>query len=75
MHEMCSMVEEIAQLSKNLELQIQAKKPEIENASLNIANLQRKVDEQTTRADKEFVAMKRRQYELTDLFSTSLEEQ
>ena len=42
---MCSMVEELAQMSKSLEFQIQKKQPEIESTTLNIANLQRKIDE------------------------------
>ena len=45
MHEMCSMVEELAQMSKGVENQLSKKQPEIEGASLNIANLQRKMDE------------------------------
>jgi hypothetical protein len=53
MHEMCSMVEEIAQMSKTIETQIAFKKPEIESATLNIANLQRKLDEQCRKTESD----------------------
>ena len=36
MHEMCSMVEEIAGMTKKFEFQINAKRPDVENLSHNI---------------------------------------
>ena len=39
MHEMCSMVEELATMTRGLELSINQKRPEIDSASMNIANL------------------------------------
>ena len=39
MHEMCSMVEQLAGMTRQMENTLAAKKPEIESASLNIANL------------------------------------
>ena len=39
MHEMCSMVEEIAQMNKGLEYQLELKKPEIEANSNAVESL------------------------------------
>ena len=60
MHEMCSMVEELAQMSKGLEFQLTKKQPEIEGASLNIANLQRKMDEAQRSHDNDLNMIKKR---------------
>lgn len=60
MHEMCSMVEELAQMSKGIEFQLNKKQPEIEGASLNIANLQRKMDEAQRNQENELNIIKKR---------------
>lgn len=73
MHEICSMVEDIATMAKGLEHQIMLKKPEIESANLNIANLTRKMDESTRYTNGEIQQLKKRQIELTELYSTCLD--
>ena len=39
MHELCFMVEQLATMTRGFENQLGAKKPEIESANMNIANL------------------------------------
>ena len=73
MHEMCSMVEEIAGMAKGVEFQLNNKKNEIECSTLNISNLQRKVDEIQRENHEEFSTIKNRQNELTQLYSTYLD--
>lgn len=73
MHEICSMVEELAAMTKGLEFQLGQKKTEIESASLNIANMQRKQDEGQRETQLEFSQLKNRQHELTQLYSTYLD--
>lgn len=65
MHELCFMVEQLATMTRGFETQLGAKKPEIESANLNIANLQRKMDEMGRTQQNELSGIKRRQYELT----------
>ena len=73
MHEMCSMVEEIAGMAKGVEFQLNSKKNEIECSTLNISNLQRKIDEIQRENHEEFSTIKNRQNELTQLYSTYLD--
>ena len=60
-------------MTRQMENAVVSKKPEIESASLNIANLQRTLDEQARQYQSEFATIKKRQYELTQLYSTSLD--
>ena len=73
MHELCFMVEQLATMTRGFEAQFGAKKPEIESANMNIANLQRKIDEMARSHQSELNGIKKRQYELTELYSTCLE--
>lgn len=60
-------------MTRQMENTVVSKKPEIESASMNIANLQRKIDEQARQYQSEFATIKKRQYELTQLYSTNLD--
>ncbi|CDW81017.1 UNKNOWN [Stylonychia lemnae] len=73
LHEVLSMVEDMARIVKNLELQFNNKRPETESILLNIANIQRKMDENQRLALSELTQLKQRQYKLFNLYNTGLE--
>eukprot|EP00347_Sterkiella_histriomuscorum_P022745 403337316 len=73
LHEVISMVEDIAKMSKNLEVQLIQKKPETENILLNLVNVQRRIDENSRIVMSEITQLKQRQYKLFNLYNTGLE--
>lgn len=67
------MVEDLAKLVKTVEFNVNQKKPETESILLNIANIQRRLDENQRLVLSELTQLKQRQYKLFNLFNSGLE--
>lgn len=73
LHEICSMVEELAGMNKRLEFQCNQQRQSIDASSNGIATLQRRIEELTRENKDEFSVIKSRQNELTELYSTYID--
>ena len=62
------MVEELAKVIKNLEQQFAYKKQENDNIFMSLNSLSRKIDQSTTQQTQEIISIKKRQYQLFQLY-------
>ena len=73
LHEMCSMVEELASMNKNFEKQLANNENNYKEIQVKMANFKKQIDDQFGINLMEFEQIKIRQTELAQLYSTYLD--